>query len=439
MNAKAYLRLAAIVFIAGGIAACQLPHLLRAAIRGRVLLLEALGSTLAACVETLGPVFIKMAQMLSYRTDLLPPALLNPLIRLQDRVSPLSSQRIRTAVEVSLGRPPEESFGAFSDRPLASGSVAVVCKATTRCGQPVAVKVVRPGVADRIERDLACIRYIVSLIARSRRVRDLPILATFDTIASIIAAQTDMIRESQNLTAFRSMLPAHRRLAVPKPFPELTTSTTLVMELIEDAVPLMQAPIPSRVFRRAARDLLELVYAMIFVRGFVHCDLHPGNLLCRADGTLVLLDAGLVAVLTDQERTAFRDFFLGLVVNAPDECVGAMLRSALRIPDELDSAGFRRDVASLVRSYHRRTAGTFLIAEFVFRVFELQRKHRLPGAPGFVSAIWALVMFEGLVRQRYPDLDFQLAAQPFLMGEIVDRLKRPGAVGAQHRGATNAS
>jgi len=122
MKAKGYMRLAAIVIIASGIAAWRLPHLLRAAIRGRSYLLEATGIMLAVCVEVLGPVFVKMAQMLSYRTDLLPAALLHPLIRLQDCASPLSPQRTRVALEAALCRPPQEVFATFADEPLASAA-----------------------------------------------------------------------------------------------------------------------------------------------------------------------------------------------------------------------------------------------------------------------------------------------------------------------------
>lgn len=424
MKAPVPLRLATILAVMAGIAASRLPRLLLAATRGRRQFRQATGEMLADTVEALGPVFIKLAQMVSYRTDLFPEDLLDPLTRLQDRARPLSPRAARMAVEAGLGLPLREAFSAFSDQPIASGSIAVVCSATTCGGQPVAVKVVRPDVSECIARDLACFRAIVRLLSRARAVKDLPIVDTFDAIAAIISAQADMIAESRSLIAFRAMLPAGRRLVVPRPLLEFTRRDVLVMELIEDAMPLTQAPISDRAFRRAAHDLLNLLYTMIFIEGVVHCDMHPGNLLCRTDGSLALIDGGLIAVLRDQDRVCFREFFLGLVVNDPEACACAILKSALRIPNDLDQAGLRRDVATLVRDYHGRTAGSFLIVTFVFRVFELQRRHRLPGTPGFVSAIWALVMFEGLVRTRHPNLDFQAAAQPFLMADLVDRSRR---------------
>jgi ubiquinone biosynthesis protein len=427
MKISNLLRLVTIVAIACAIALFRLPLMLLAASRGQRRFYTAAGETLAVCIEVLGPVFVKVGQMLSYRVDLFPEALLQPLMRLQDRASPLSPRSTRAAVVAGLGRPLSEVFSDFSDVAVASGSIAIVCRAVTRDGRSVAVKIVRPGIAGRIDRDLASFRWIAGIAARSRFARDLPVVETFAMIASMVAAQADMQAESRNLAAFAAMVPSHARIIVPRPHAALTTHDVLVMDFVEDAAQLMQASIPDKVFRRATRDLLALLYAMIFVRGVVHCDMHPGNVLWRGDGTVALIDAGLIARLNDNDRCCFRDVFLGLACNDTCVCANAILRSALHVPDSLDHAAFQRDVDSLMHRYHGRTAGNFLVADFVLAVFDLQRRHGLPGAPGFLSAIWALVMFEGLVRARYPDLDFQSAAQPFLAADLVSRSRRATA------------
>jgi ubiquinone biosynthesis protein len=417
-------RLVTILAIACAIALFRLPLMLLAASRGQRQFYAAAGDTLAVCIEVLGPVFVKVGQMLSYRVDLFPEALLQPLMRLQDRASPLSPRSTRAAVVAGLGRPVSEVFSDFSDVAVAFGSIAIVCRAVTRDGRSVAVKIVRPGIAGRIDRDLASFRWIAGIAGRSRFARDLPVVETFDMIASMVAAQADMLAESRNLAAFKAMLPSHGRILVPEPHAALTTHDVLVMDFVEDTAQLMRASIPDKVFRRATRDLLELLYAMIFVCGVVHCDMHPGNVLWRGDGTVALIDAGLIARLNDNDRCCFRDFFLSLACNDPCACASAVLRSVLYVPDSLDHAAFQRDVETVMHEYHGRTVGNFLIADFVFAVFNLQRRHELPGAPGFLSAVWALVMFEGLVRARYPDLDFQAAAQPFLAADLVSRSRR---------------
>jgi len=155
--------------------------------------------------------------MLSYRVDLFPEPVLQPLMRLQDRARPLPPRKTRGAVEAGLGRPLSDVFAAVSDIPVACGSIAIVCRAATYDAQAVAVKVVRPSIAGRIERDLASFRWIAGMVGRSRFARDLLVVETFDMIASMLSAQTDMVAQSRNLAAFRAMLPAHGRSSCRNP------------------------------------------------------------------------------------------------------------------------------------------------------------------------------------------------------------------------------
>ncbi|MGB9368876.1 MAG: AarF/UbiB family protein [Xanthobacteraceae bacterium] len=414
-------RLSVIVAVLCGSVLARLPGLLAASLRRDVGRRNAIiGAAAAACAQRLGPVFIKIAQMASYRADLLPAAMLAPLSVLQDRVGPLASGEARRAVEASLGRSIGELFAAFDDNPLASGSVAVVCAATLHDGARVAVKIVRPGVGERIARDLACFRWVVTLAERSRRVRGIPLLDTFDLIARMVAAQVDMTAEREQLTQLRALLSNRPGVSVPAAHAWPASREVLVMERIDDAQSWTEAALPLAVFRRAADRMLNALYTMVFAGKIINCDLHPGNILVRADGSVTLLDAGLVARLEEHDRRCFRDFFLALAAGNAVQCARAIRNSASIVPPSLEPAAFQRDVDTLVSRYHGLRAGEFLVAQFVHEVFALQRRHGLFGAPGFAAAIWALVMFEGLVRDRYPELDFQSAARPFLVMAMLD-------------------
>ncbi len=418
------LRLSAIVVLTGASAIAALPRVLAAMVMRDTARRDArIGAAAAACAQRLGPLFVKLAQMLSYRADLLPAAMLPPLAVLQDRVSPPGRGEARRAIEASLGRPVGELFASFEDAPIACGSVAVVCAAVTREGSRVAVKVVRPGVARRIARDLACLRRIAALAARSRVARGIPLVETFDLLAAMIAAQTDMEAEGRQLAHFRALLARRPGVSVPALYPAPASRDVLVMERIDDAQPLTAAGLPDSAFRRAADRILDALYTMIFTGTFINCDLHPGNILVREDGSVTMLDAGLVARLDDCDRRCFRDFFLALAVGNPVQCAQAIRASARFEPADFDAGAFQRDVDALVGAYSGRRAGDFLVAEFVYAVFRLQRRHRLFGAPGFAAAIWALVVFEGLVRHRYPELDFQAAARPFMVGAMLEGLR----------------
>lgn len=419
------LRLSVIVAVVCGCALACLPRLLAASLRRDADRRNAMiGLAAASCAQRLGPVFIKIAQMASYRADLLPAAMLAPLSVLQDRVGPLAPGDACRAVEVSLCRPIGELFAAFDDDPIASGGVAVVCAATLHDGSSVAVKIVRPGAGESIARDLACFRSVVALAERSRLARGIPLLETFDLIARMIAAQVDMTAEREQLEQLRALLSGRPGVSVPAVHAWPASREVLVMERIEDAQSWTEAALSPAVFRRAADRTLNALYTMIFAGKVINCDLHPGNILVRSDGSVTLLDAGLVARLEEQDRRCFRDFFLALSAGNAVQCARAIRNSARVVPPSLDAAAFQRDVDALVASHHGRRAGDFLVAQFVHEVFALQRRHGLFGAPGFAAAIWALVMFEGLVRNRYPELDFQSAARPFFATAMLDGLDR---------------
>jgi len=414
-TAVAAWRLCRIFAVAIATLAVHSPRILATcARRDRPAQYRALGQALAAMAESLGPVFTKAAQMLSHRSDLLPIELLAPLERLQDRVRPLRRGETRRAIEAALGRPAGDVFSMLEDEPVACGSIAVVCRATGNGGEALAVKVVRPGVTRQIALDLDCLRWLVSIAARSRFGRGVPLLETYEVIATMIAMQADMRMERRNLSRLGKLVSVQPRVGMPEASDVATGAELLVMQFV-GGQPWRLADVGDAAFRRAANDLLTALYNMIFKLGLVHCDMHPGNILLQSDGTVVLIDAGLVVQLTDHDRRCFRYLFLALAFNNAANCAAAILESALKVPQDLDRPAFESEVQALVTSFHGRKAGEFLVAEFVFRIFEIERRHGIFGPPGFAAAIWALVMFEGLVRARYPDLDFQAVARPFAL------------------------
>jgi ubiquinone biosynthesis protein len=389
------------------------------------------GEAIANAAERLGPVFVKAAQMLSYRSDLFPASLLTPIARLQEQVAPLPRGAARRVVERALGAPTTSLFDDFEDEPVACGSIATVHRATTRGGEVIAVKIVRPGIKERIDIDLACLHAIVARLARTRFAAGMPVREIFGGIAHMISDQANMIEEARNLHALRQSAVAVSGVTIPRARTEIAlTRDLLVMDFISGSVPITAVDLPEDAFKAAARKILQVVYRMIFVDRLVHGDLHPGNVHASAGGTAYLFDAGLAATLTVEDSDCFRDFFVALAMGNADAVANAIIRSAANIPLDFQRTAFDAEVAVLVRAYTGRTAGSFLVVEFVYQIFALQRKHRLYGAPGFVTAIWALIMFEGIVRGRYPELDFQATARPFA---LVSMLRTSATVPPGHR------
>jgi ubiquinone biosynthesis protein len=416
----------------GGFGRAALPIIFARVAGNRDLSHRLFGEVLADSAERLGPVFIKLAQMVSYRADLLPDALRAPLARLQEQVAPVGPGEARRALELALGHSADLLFAQFDDNPIACGSIASVHIARTHAGDVVAVKIVRLAAPETIRRDLACARWVTRRIANSRYASGIPVAEIFETIASMIAAQSDMIAEAQNLQNFSRNTSAHQDVRLPTPRSDIAVAHgALIMDYVGNTCSIASPALSDQEFRAAAVRVLRRLYRMLFADGLIHCDLHPGNVHVQADGTAWLFDAGLVSEMSRKDREYFRDFFVAFTNGDAAKATASIINSAVDVPHGLDRNRLQSDVGLLLTTYAGRRAGEFLVVDFVGRLFAIQRKHRLYGSPGFVSAIWALVMFEGLVRHRYPDLDFQGEARAFAIASILHGVRR--VVGIESR------
>jgi ubiquinone biosynthesis protein len=381
---------------------------------------QLLGELLAGISLRMGPCFVKVAQMLSYRSDIFGREFLKPLSSLQDDVRYFGRDVDVGNCLADVERLLPES--RIDPEPIGAGSVALVFKAVLADGRCVAVKVIRGWVPAVIRADISLLRFVVRHLARRRRCRAIPLLEIFDSVACMIERQVDMVAEAHRLDEFNSGSQA------PIQWPARITEIqlhqrVLIMDYASERA-WHTATLNDSDFRYVALSLIRSLYKMIFITGLVHCDLHPGNVLSDGGKRLILLDAGLSEKLSDRDRHVFRMFFSAFVQGDAHRCATSIVQSAITRPDSVDMAVLRSDVARVLQNYSGRLAGEFLVVEFVREIFEIQRRHRLYGAPGFVAAIWALVMYEGLVRQRFPALDFQGEAYPFVVSVWIDEATR---------------
>lgn len=390
-------------------------HFLR---RDRAAILESVGFFLARLAEAVGPSAIKLGQIASYRQDLIPLELAKPLGRLQDQVTLLSPRVVQRVLKRAYGEEMPEIFEHVDYKPFAGGSVAVVVRGRTLGGEEVAIKLVRPGVKRQIEIDLKIMRFIVRIAAKYMcRFDGLPILEVFDHFSELIVRQCDMDLEARSAERLRNLLDSE--IIIPRPLIGLTRPAVLVTALISGTSKFDSVDIPTKTYKQASQSLLRSVYSMIFVHGFVHGDLHPGNVAINSSGQVVLYDFGLVTELRHSDRLLFTEFMLAVAVADSATTAKKIIQSSKNPPIDLDIAEFETAVGRLLQVFSCQKAGQFLVVQFVGELFMLQRRFGLSGTPGFSGAVWALAMFEGLVRKNYPELDFQAEASRFIAGLLV--------------------
>jgi predicted unusual protein kinase regulating ubiquinone biosynthesis (AarF/ABC1/UbiB family) len=306
--------------------------------------------------EIMGGLIVKVGQFLSSRLDLLPKVFVQELQTLQDHVRVAPWPEVRAILEEELG-PLDEAFLAFDTTPMASASLGQVYSATAWDGRPLAVKVQRPHIEQIVQADLRALRIVVTLTSRLTnldRTFDLGrLLAEF---RRTVYEELDYVAEAHNLERVRRDTQDLSQLRIPRVHPDHSTKRVLTMERL-DGVKISDVDdlTAMGVSRQAlAERVIHLYLHMVMDSGFFHADPHPGNLLVQPDGTLVLLDFGMVGQLSPAVRRQIRRLFVGLSERRPGVVVDSLLALGVLHP-EADRRRLRSRVAYLLERYYAET------------------------------------------------------------------------------------
>jgi ubiquinone biosynthesis protein len=387
--------------------------LLRAAGR-RTAASRHLSRRLVVLLQELGPVFVKVGQVLGTRRDVVPAVLCDELGVLRATVAPLSPSESRSSFAEVYGGAAGAVLGRVDYRPVASGSIACVYRAVLEDGRELAVKLQRPGVRSVVARDLALLSRVTRLVARLRVFREVPLEGLVADVSYAIDGQLDFPREGAALEHLRTNLSRVPRVWVPRLERDLCRDRALVMEYIPGLTVVPAERFPVAKARRFARSALTAVYEMLFVDGFVHCDLHPGNLYFTRSGQVVILDAGFSIQLSDRLRRLFAEFFMNMSLGRGRRCAEIVVQSASAVRADADIARFSEGLADLVERNSRVPAKDFSLIAFATEMFDLQRRFGLVAATELVFPLLSLLVVEGTIRALDPEIDFQEVARPVL-------------------------
>jgi len=385
---------------------------------------EVLGESLATFCEALGPTFIKAGQILSSRPDLLPGGVGAPLRRLQNQIAPFDRVLTPKIIEAAFHRPLHELFDSFDLEPIASASIAQVHRARLKDGREVAVKVRRPGVSRIVNDDIRILRFIAKALSALPGMRAVPLPELVDEFIGPIRQQLNFYLEAANNRRFREEFARTEHIRLPALVEGLCTENVLTMEYLDQLQRTDFNTLSASERKTAALAGLRALYKMIFIDGFVHADMHPGNVYVREWGEFVILDTGLVAILDEANQRDFVDFFFGLINNEGRECARIIYDNASYRAKTCDREAFEAAMVQLIARHSALKCHEFEVAQFVYELMEEQRRFKIRGSTKFMMTILSMVVYDGICKQLYPLCDFQNEARGFL---ITARYRRRAA------------
>lgn len=372
--------------------------------------------------EELGPTFIKGAQVLSNRPDILPAELITEFQKLQSNVAPFAYEKVREIIVAELGHPVEDIFETFDETPIGSASIGQVHLARLKNGERVVVKVQRPDVKKIVETDLSIMKEVVK-----RGTAFFEQNGIMDPLDVVVAFEKNMMREldyrteTRNINQFRTFYKDRKDFYVPRAYKEYTTAKVMVLELIEGVkiTNTQQLKAWGLDVVKIAETGMNIYLTQIFEFGFFHADPHPGNVLVRQDGVICLIDFGMVGRLSKKEKIAFAGVFISMAQH--DARAMASFFRRLAIDDDIkDIKLFEMDLQEIIDDFAVLDVKESNMADLAQRMQKIIYQYRLK-VPGSIFIIFrALAILEGIGKEVHPDLNTMEAVKPYGQKLVVD-------------------
>ncbi len=391
------------------------------------------GERVRAAFLDLGPVYIKLGQLLSTRRDLIPADVADALATLQDQVPPIVDFDVHRFVTETLDKEAAEVFAHLEADPLASASIAQVHAARLISGDEVVVKLVRPGIRQRISADMALLKalgaWLHEHIPQARRLQLPRVTADHE---QVLLAELDMFNEARNQIQLRRNFAESELLYVPKVHAEYTRDRLLVMERVY-GVPIGQVETLKAKgvdMRVLAHKGVETFFKQVFEHNFFHADMHPGNILIDttdpSDPKYIALDCAIIGSLTSDDQNYLAQNLLAFFNRDYRQVVELHLQSGW-VPADTDVDAFEAVIREVCEPIFAKPLAEISFAEFVVTLLDTAGQFDMQVQPQLVLLQKTLLYIEGLGRQLYPQLDLWETAQPFMERWANERLG-PAAV-----------
>lgn len=384
-----------------------------------------MAAKLRKTLEELGPTFIKLGQVLSTRPDLLPPAYIEQMEMLQDKVPPMSYGEVVQQLERELGHP-DQVFEEFDWQPLAAASIGQVHRARLKSGERVIVKIQRPGIERLVENDLQIILTLARFSEkRSQEAKRLNITAMIEDYAKMFLRELDYAREARSTEIVYHNFAGDKRVLIPRVYWQYTTGKILTEEYIEGVRLNDLEGIKGRGWdlRQISRLGTETFLTQIVFHGFFQADPHPGNIFIVNEKQICFIDFGQIGTLTEFRLINIGELILGISKKDMERAVAA-LRS-MGILDNLkhNPEDFLEDFSDMVITLSTGGLGRLDMNRLRKDILTLAYNYQLKLPAYMTSLMKALITVEGVGKKLDPNYDFMETASELANKVYEERLK----------------
>lgn len=374
--------------------------------------------------QDLGPIFIKLGQLIANRPDLFPQPMVDEFLQLQDNVDPIPYEQIEAVITEALGGPTRVFFREVDPIPLAAASLAQVHRATTFDGDEVILKVQKPGLRKVMDSDLEILELVAQALAKIEG------LGTFDP-AGVVAEVRRSLERELNFNFERNAIERVRKsfgddpaIVIPKIYPRLSTDRVLVQEfLVGRAITHCDPKELGMVeTNRIAREYSRVLFQMIFRDGFFHADPHGSNILLLEGGKLGWIDFGSTGLFTDEMRHRLVMLLRALLTRDFRQTAREVVKLGRPI-DEVHMFEFSQDLATRIDPYFGLTVEETNVPALLSTVLDLARDYRIVIPPSFVVMTRCLILMQGLTRRIAPEFDAAAELEPLVRAFMKDRYR----------------
>ncbi|MDG2106112.1 MAG: 2-polyprenylphenol 6-hydroxylase [Gammaproteobacteria bacterium] len=370
-------------------------------------------------LEELGPIFVKLGQVISTRKDLLGDDIANELSKLQDRVKPFPKEISMRIIEEELGSKISEVFNSFTPEPLASASIAQVHEAQLKNGKDVIIKVVRPNIKNEIEKDLLLMKRIaVFLTSLSDDFKRMHLIELVNDYEMLVYDETDLIKESSNAKKIKKNFKDSKLIYIPEIYWDYVTKSILVMERtyatpVNDKKELKRQGIN---FEQLATNAVESFFIQVFEHNFFHADMHPGNIFIQKvedNVQFVLVDFGIMGSLSNFDKKYLAENFVAFF-NKDYAKVARLHVECEWVPKDTNISLLEKSIRENCESMLDKSIEDVSLSDVILGLFDTARKFKLEVQPQLILMQKALLYTEGLGREFHPKLDLWKTSKPIL-------------------------